>query len=238
MLKPPGSSSNRNRAYASSRRKTVAETPEDVLRQLQRLPPNKRCADCNSKLPQCVNLSVGIFVCISCAGIHRELNNRVKGLGHSSFTEEEANRMKETDNEKVNNVWLARYNPQQERMKPPQGNQNQQALRAWIRRKYQDKAWHQGGGGQGGGRGGPGPGPQRRPPPPSQGGRQRRPPQQRPHQPQPTVVQIPPSQPPPPSAAAPVDLFGGFGGPAPAPAPIPISAARLLPPEPMLKVCE
>jgi len=55
MLKPPGSSSGRRTATASSRRKTQ-ESPDDIIRQLQRLPPNKRCADCTSKLPSCVNL--------------------------------------------------------------------------------------------------------------------------------------------------------------------------------------
>ena len=130
MLQKPGSSSGRPRPQTSSRRKTQ-ESPEDTLRQLQRLPPNKRCADCNSRLPQCVNLSIGSFVCISCAGIHRELNNRVKGIGHSTFTAEEVEQMKQTDNEKVNAVYLARYNPSQERMRMPQDNSNQQLLRAW-----------------------------------------------------------------------------------------------------------
>ena len=92
MLKPPGSSSGRNKNY--QQRRKAQESPEQILRSLQRLAPNKRCADCNSKLPSCVNLTVGTFICISCAGIHREHNHRVKGIGHSSFTPEEAEQMK------------------------------------------------------------------------------------------------------------------------------------------------
>ena len=199
MLRPPGSSSDRPRTYASNRRKT-AETPDDMLRQLQRLPPNKKCADCNAKLPSCVNLTTGTFICMACAGIHRELNNRVKGMGHSTFTAEEVEYMKKSDNDKINAIWLARYNPHHDRMRPPEGNQNQQQLRAWIRRKYQDKAWY---GGQGGG-----PPPGGRAPPPVRGGGNHQ--QQRGGGPQPTMVQIPDKAP-----APAVDLFAA--GPAPAP---------------------
>jgi hypothetical protein len=210
MLQPPGSA--RTKAYASNRRKTPELTPEDNLRQLQRTPPNKKCADCGTKLPQCVNLTIGTFICISCAGIHRELNNRVKSFGHSTFTQEEVDKLKTTDNDKINALWLARYNPHSDRMKPPQGNQNQQQLRAWIRRKYLDKAWY-GGSSGGGSSGGSSSGtPKGRRPPPQQGSRPP-PQQQRPGQPQATMVQIPPANQPPPQE----DLLG-FGGPSPAPA--------------------
>ena len=191
MLQPPGSSSIR-RAPHPTRRKTEI-SPDDAIRQLQRLAPNKRCADCNSMLPSCVNLTVGSFVCITCAGIHRELNGRVKGVGHSSFTAEEVERMKATDNEQLNAVYLAKYNPSKERMKMPQDNSDQQLLKAWIHRKYQDKMWYSEPNQQGGGA----------PPPQQQQGRGG-------GYGQPTVAQIPPK--------APADLFGGFSAPATAPA--------------------
>lgn len=116
--------------------------------------------------------------------------------------------MKQTDNDKVNALWLARYDPGRERVKPPNGNQDQNHLRAWIRRKYQDKQWYANGSAGG---------------PPQQhgtGGSQ----QQRQNggrggaPPQPTMVQIPPAA----AAAAPpveVDLFASFEAPAPAPQP-------------------
>ncbi|GKY92794.1 hypothetical protein MPSEU_000249100 [Mayamaea pseudoterrestris] len=139
MLQPPGSRGPRTPAV-SSRRKAV-EVPDDVIRQLQRLGPNKRCADCTSKLPGCVNLTVGSFVCMTCAGIHRECNQKIKGVGHSSFTPEDAEQMKNTDNDKVNQLYLARYNPATERLRAPQGNHDQNHLRAWIKAKYVEKVW-------------------------------------------------------------------------------------------------
>ena len=140
MIGPPGSASGRNK---STRRATSkVESPDDIIRQLQKLPWNKRCADCSTKLPSCVNLTVGSFVCITCAGIHRELSQRVKGVGHSSFTEEEAAWMKAMGNDKVNLIWLAKYNPSVERLKAPVDNSNPMQLKAWIRRKYYDKLWY------------------------------------------------------------------------------------------------
>ncbi|OEU21264.1 Arf GTPase activating protein, partial [Fragilariopsis cylindrus CCMP1102] len=72
------------------------------MRKLTKLPPNKRCADCNTKLPQCVNLTVGSFICLTCSGIHREINSKIKSLGHSTFTDQEVEMMKQIGNDKVN----------------------------------------------------------------------------------------------------------------------------------------
>ena len=140
MLQPPGAA--RNRPTGRSRKSQQSQvSPDDAVRQRQRLPANKKCADCQSKLPSCVNLTIGSFVCITCAGIHRELNARVKGVGHSSFTAEEAQKLSQTDNDQVNALYLARYDPHRERMHAPRDNSNPAMLKEWIRRKYFDKAW-------------------------------------------------------------------------------------------------
>ena len=127
MLPAPGAS---NRAATRRQHKaaaaSTAATPDQTVRQLQRLPANKRCADCSSRLPACVNLDLGTFVCMTCAGMHREQNARVKGVGHSAFSEADvAILQKAGDNDKVNAIYLANYNPQRERMKQPQDNNDQ-----------------------------------------------------------------------------------------------------------------
>ena len=45
-----------------------------------------------------VVLNFGTFVCSNCAGIHREFNYKVKGLGVSNFTEKEVNFLQENGN--------------------------------------------------------------------------------------------------------------------------------------------
>lgn len=182
MIGPPGSANTRTKSTRRSASKV--ESPDEVIRQLQKLTANKKCADCSSKLPSCVNLTVGSFVCITCAGIHRELNQRVKGVGHSSFTEEEATRMKTMDNEKVNLIWLAKYNPRAERLQAPTDNSNPMQLKAWIRRKYYDKQWYVDPDGAA------------TSPPPKNWQQQQQPPAQKNRQtsahPKPTIAEIPP----------------------------------------------
>eukprot|EP00970_Alexandrium_tamarense_P006833 scaffold1201_cov199-Alexandrium_tamarense.AAC.7 len=92
---------------------------------------------------------------MACSGVHREFNHKIKGIGHSSFTPEEIAKLRHPDsgNEAVNARYLANYNAQRERMRPPQNNNDLQLLRGWIQRKYIDKAWCDSKGDPGGGGG-------------------------------------------------------------------------------------
>jgi len=147
MLRPPGSARPAsNRASASSRK--VKETPNDILQRLKRHPANRKCADCNDKLPTYVNLTFGTFVCASCSGIHREFSHRVKGMSHSEFTMTEIEKLQTMGNEKAASLYLASYNSRTSRLKEPNastnGNDstlNLQKTKAWIRAKYVDKSW-------------------------------------------------------------------------------------------------
>uniref|UniRef100_A0A7S4AUA6 Arf-GAP domain-containing protein n=1 Tax=Pseudo-nitzschia australis TaxID=44445 RepID=A0A7S4AUA6_9STRA len=206
MLKPPGSARATSRSsskYASGRRKTM-ESPTDQLRKIaKRDPSNKKCCDCQAKIPQCINLSVGSFICMTCSGLHREINSKIKSLGHSTFTEGEVEMMKQTSNDRVNSVWLARYDPQKERSRlnqQPNGNQDQEHLRTWIRRKYKDKRWYSSDGTAGGGNSAN---------QNTKSGQRGSAPVSASRQPQATVAPMPPVNPP-------ADLLGAFDAPAPA----------------------
>lgn len=126
-------------AYGGPRRKQ-AESPDDIVRKLSRMPANKKCCDCGTIAPNAVNLSVGSFICLTCAGIHREQSCRIKSIGHSSFTMEEAEFLKSSDNDQINAIYLATCST--DRAFRPTNNSDQQALRTWITRKYKDKLWY------------------------------------------------------------------------------------------------
>ena len=57
-----------------------------ALREFQKEPDNKRCADCKERGPQYLCLNFNTFVCTTCSGVHREFNFRVKGISMSTFT--------------------------------------------------------------------------------------------------------------------------------------------------------
>jgi hypothetical protein len=44
-------------------------------------------------------MNFGIFVCSKCAGIHRELTHKVKGLGMCNFTADEVSFLQKWGNE-------------------------------------------------------------------------------------------------------------------------------------------
>ena len=69
MLARPGEARQKPTPTQRRRKVTSNEDPNDTVRRLQRLPPNKACADCTAKLTQCVNLSHGTFVCMACSGV-------------------------------------------------------------------------------------------------------------------------------------------------------------------------
>ncbi|KAF8991158.1 hypothetical protein BGZ52_013355, partial [Haplosporangium bisporale] len=60
-----------------------------ILTSLLKLPENKKCFDCPSKVNVYVNLFNSTFICEKCSGLHREFNHRVKSISASTFTSEE-----------------------------------------------------------------------------------------------------------------------------------------------------
>lgn len=56
MLSKPGAARTKPSPSTRRGRKAVQETPEEVLRKLQRLPTNKVCADCGGKV--CVMMNI------------------------------------------------------------------------------------------------------------------------------------------------------------------------------------
>ena len=56
MLSKPGSS--RTAKPTRSRRKPTQETPDEIIRKLQRLPGNKSCADCGGKVREIYTINI------------------------------------------------------------------------------------------------------------------------------------------------------------------------------------
>jgi hypothetical protein len=107
---------------------------EDLIRTT---PGNDRCADCGAKNPGWASWSLGIFLCMRCAGLHRKLGthiSKVKSLSLDSWTTEQVDRMKTVGNLASN----TKFNPKSTRPDiPADVDEVDAALEKHIRQKYE-----------------------------------------------------------------------------------------------------
>lgn len=118
--------------------KAQQEKFQAVLSNLLKDDDNKYCVDCDAKGPRWASWNLGIFLCIRCAGIHRNLGvhlSKVKSVNLDSWTAEQVSMMMEIGNSRGRAVYEANI---------PDGfrrPQTDSALEAFIRAKYEHKKY-------------------------------------------------------------------------------------------------
>lgn len=109
-----------------------------VLNSLLALEENKFCADCESKGPRWASWNLGIFICIRCAGIHRNLGvhiSKVKSVNLDQWTQEQVQCVQEMGNAKAKRLYEA-FLP--ECFQRPETDQSAEIF---IRDKYDKKKY-------------------------------------------------------------------------------------------------
>ncbi|KAI7867680.1 hypothetical protein BDF14DRAFT_1684770, partial [Spinellus fusiger] len=56
------------------------ERHERILADLLKVPGNDYCADCTAKNPRWVSYSLGVFLCVRCAGLHRKMGTHISKI--------------------------------------------------------------------------------------------------------------------------------------------------------------
>uniref|UniRef100_UPI00398E46A8 stromal membrane-associated protein 2-like n=1 Tax=Pristiophorus japonicus TaxID=55135 RepID=UPI00398E46A8 len=99
---------------------------------------SRECADCGSRGPRWASWNLGVFVCIRCAGIHRNLGvhiSKVKSVNLDQWTPEQIQCIQEMGNPKAKVLYEAHL---PDNFKRPQMDQ---ALESFIRDKYEKKKY-------------------------------------------------------------------------------------------------
>ncbi|KAJ9092786.1 hypothetical protein QFC21_006661 [Naganishia friedmannii] len=118
---------------------------ERQLEQILQLPGNNVCADCKAPSPRWASINLAIFLCITCASIHRSLGthtSRVKSLSLDTWTREMVEAMRKGGNVRGNAEW----NPDEVRNPVPLSTVGESAgregeMERFIRRKYEEGAF-------------------------------------------------------------------------------------------------
>ncbi|CAN4118346.1 unnamed protein product [Withania somnifera] len=120
----------------SSRREE--DRNEKIIRGLLKLPPNRKCINCNSLGPQYVCTNFWTFVCMTCSGIHREFTHRVKSVSMAKFTSQEVEALQRGGNQRAREIYLKSWDPQSQWLP---NNSNVDKVRDFIKTVYVDKRY-------------------------------------------------------------------------------------------------
>ncbi|XP_056292116.1 stromal membrane-associated protein 1-like [Pseudoliparis swirei] len=115
------------------------EQHQVILSKLLREADNKHCADCEAKGPRWASWNLGVFMCIRCAGIHRNLGvhiSRVKSVNLDQWTPEQIQSMVDMGNNRAKRLYEDHL---PESFRRPQTDQ---AVEVFIRDKYERKKYY------------------------------------------------------------------------------------------------
>uniref|UniRef100_A0A6I8S329 Small ArfGAP 1 n=1 Tax=Xenopus tropicalis TaxID=8364 RepID=A0A6I8S329_XENTR len=115
------------------------EQHQAILSRMLREEDNKYCADCEAKGPRWASWNLGVFICIRCAGIHRNLGvhiSRVKSVNLDQWTPEQMQCMQDMGNTKARQMYEANL---PENFRRPQTDQS---VEFFIRDKYERKKYY------------------------------------------------------------------------------------------------
>ncbi|XP_067005780.1 stromal membrane-associated protein 1 isoform X2 [Anabrus simplex] len=120
------------------RQKQIQDRCQTLLATMLRDEDNKYCVDCDAKGPRWASWNLGIFLCIRCAGIHRNLGvhiSKVKSVNLDTWTPEQVVSLQQMGNSRARAVYEANL---PDNFRRPQTDSS---LEAFVRAKYEQKKY-------------------------------------------------------------------------------------------------
>lgn len=120
------------------KQKLITDKCQSLIEVMLKDEDNKYCVDCDAKGPRWVSWNLGIFLCIRCAGIHRNLGvhiSKVKSVNLDAWTPEHVAYVQRMGNSRARAIYEA--NLPDDFRRP----QTDTALESFIRAKYEHKKY-------------------------------------------------------------------------------------------------
>ncbi|XP_059471189.1 stromal membrane-associated protein 1 [Neocloeon triangulifer] len=120
------------------KQKLIQDKCQSILNDLLKDEDNKYCEDCDAKGPRWASWNLGIFLCIRCAGIHRNLGvhiSKVKSVNLDTWTPEQVVSLQQMGNSRARAVYEANL---PDNFRRPQ---HDSSLESFIRAKYEQKKY-------------------------------------------------------------------------------------------------
>jgi hypothetical protein len=119
----------------------------DILKELRALPQNKQCAECTAQPSTWASVNLGVFVCMNCAQVHRNLGthiSKVKScMGTYLWCPDEIERMRQVGNARA---WSLYCGGATQPVRKPAMDSAFEERDAFARDKYERHKWlHPGG---------------------------------------------------------------------------------------------
>lgn len=126
-------------ASISKQSKEQQERNRRILMAELKKPENKECADCRTRNPTWASINLGIYVCIRCSGLHRQIGvhiSKVRSCTMDLWEPEQMSFILKMGNANAKRIWEHQLPPDYGK---PSENEDDQLVMQWIRTKYEKK---------------------------------------------------------------------------------------------------